>query len=102
MIGQPIPYQRTPSSVEAQIADYGRAQSAFAALARRLRDEGRLEETFIDHFEQPITYIGAILHVILHDDEHRTEAVHILTRLGQGEIEVDHGLWDHVNRGAAI
>jgi hypothetical protein len=47
-----------------------------------------------------MTYGGAILHVILHDAEHRSEVVHILSRLEVSEIpEVDHGLWDFVRRG---
>jgi hypothetical protein len=45
---------------------------------------------------------GAIVHVILHNAEHRPEVLHILQRLGMAELpEVDHGLWDFVSRGLA-
>ena len=65
-----------------------------------MRDEGRLEDTFLDHYGYPMTYGGAILMVILHNEAHRTEAVHILARLGVPDLpEVDHGLWDFKRRG---
>jgi carboxymethylenebutenolidase len=100
MIGQPIEYQREPSSVAALIADHERSEATFSAFARRVRDEQRLDDTFVDHYGAPMTFGGAILHVVLHNDEHRTEALHILQRLGVlGELEVDHGLWDFKRRG---
>jgi hypothetical protein len=47
-----------------------------------------------------MTFGGAIIHVVLHNAEHRSEAVHILLRLGVPEVpEVDHGLWDLETRG---
>lgn len=73
----------------------------FAAFARRMRDGGRFDDTFTDDFDGQMTYGGAILHVILHNEGHRTEAVHILTRLGVpgNQLELDHALWDYVRRG---
>jgi len=48
-----------------------------------------------------MTFGGAIVHVVLHNAEHRTEALHILERVGAPDLpEVDHGLWDHERRGA--
>lgn len=102
MTKQPVEQRRDPSSVETLIADHERAYAAFAGLARRVRDEGRLDDTFPDHHGHPMTYGGAILMVILHDEAHRTEVVHILDRLGVPElagVEVDHGLWDFQRRG---
>jgi uncharacterized damage-inducible protein DinB len=82
------------------IERHERFYDTFATFARQVHDEQRLEDTFTDHFGQQMTLGGAILHVILHSAEHRTEAVHILTRLGLPEPpEVDHGLWDFVRRG---
>lgn len=87
-------------SVPALIAWHERAYDDFAMFARQLRDQDRLDDTFGDAFDAPMTYGGAILHVILHDEGHRTEAVHILTRLDVPDLpEVDHGLWDFVRRG---
>ena len=75
-------------------------EDAFAGLARRVRDEMRIDETFTDHYDSPMTFGGAILHVILHNAEHRTEVLHIFERLGvQGLPEIDHALWDYKRRG---
>jgi hypothetical protein len=68
-------------------------------LARRLRDEGRLDETFSDAYGGEMRNGGGIVHVVLHNEGHRVEIIHILARLGLPDIEVDHGLWDFVDRG---
>ena len=100
MAEQPIPEPRDDRSLAALIDRHERSYAAFAALARRVRDEQRLDDTFVDHFGERMTFGGAIVHVVLHNAEHRTEALHILTRLGVPDVpEVDHGLWDHVMRG---
>jgi uncharacterized damage-inducible protein DinB len=102
MTGQPVETQHGPSSLETLIADHERAYAAFARLARQVRDEGRLDDTFREHHGYPQTYGGAILMVILHNEAHRTEVVHIFARLGVpelAEVEVDHGLWDFKRRG---
>ncbi len=102
MTGQPVAPRRGPRSLDTLIAHHERAHAAFAGLARRVRDEQRLDDTFLDHHGYPMTYGGAILMVILHDEAHRAEVVHILARLGVPElahVEVDHGLWDFKRRG---
>ena len=102
MTGQPVEEWRGRSSLDALIATHERAYAAFASLARRVRDEQRLDDTFPDHHGYPMTYGGAILMVILHNEAHRTEIVHIFARLGVpdlAEVEVDHGLWDFKRRG---
>jgi uncharacterized damage-inducible protein DinB len=102
MTGQPIEPQPVPGSLETLIADHERAYAAVASVARRLRDEGRLDDTFRDHHGLPMTYGGGILMVILHNEAHRAEVVHIFARLGVPElaqVEVDHGLWDFKRRG---
>ncbi|MBL8129082.1 MAG: hypothetical protein JNM64_15720 [Chloroflexia bacterium] len=41
------------------------------------------------------------LHVLLHNEGHRTEILHLLALLGVAEPpEIDHALWDHVRRQA--
>jgi uncharacterized damage-inducible protein DinB len=96
MTGQPVDEERDDRSLAALIDRHERFYTAFANLARRSRDEERLDDTFIDHYEARKSFGGTILHVVLHNAEHRTEAVHILTRLGvPGPPEVDHGLWDY-------
>jgi uncharacterized damage-inducible protein DinB len=101
MTGQPVENQRGPSSLDTLIAEHERACAALASLARQVRDEGRLDDTFLDHYGLPMTYGGAILMVILHNEAHRTEVVHIFARLGVPElaqVEVDHGIWDFKRR----
>ena len=99
MAGQPIDRQRDNRSLAGLHGRHEAAFAAFAALARRVRDERRLDATFIDELGEPMTFGGAIVHVVLHDAEHRSDAQHILSRLGvPGLPEVDHALWDHIAR----
>jgi uncharacterized damage-inducible protein DinB len=93
-------YPADPSMAEIA-ARYDRAQAAFAALARRLRDDGLLDTLFTDHFDEQQSYGAAVIHVLLHNEGHRTEILHLLSRLGVNEPpEIDHALWDHVRRQA--
>ena len=96
MTEQPVPEERDDRSVTALIDRHERSYAAFASLARQFRDEQRLEDTYIDHYDARKSFGGTILHVVLHNAEHRTEALHILERLRVPDLpEVDHGLWDY-------
>ena len=100
MAGQPVDRPQADRSLAALIDRHERSYAAFATLARRVHDEQRLDDTFVDHFDSHMTFGGAILHVALHNAEHRVEALHILGRLGVPDLpEVDHGLWDFARRG---
>ena len=100
MVGQRGDAREDDHSLAALTDRHERSYAAFAALARRVRDEQRLDDTFIDSFGEPMTFGGAILHVMLHDAEHRTEWLHILARLGVSDLpEIDHALWDLKRRG---
>lgn len=100
MAEQPVNVQRDDRSLAALIDRYERANAAFATFARQMRDEERLDDTFVDGYGYPQTFGGAIIHVILHNAEHRGEALHILERLGVPDLpEVDHALWDFKRRG---
>ncbi len=62
------------------------------ALACRVRDGRTLDDTYVI-LGAPMTFGGAIVHVVLHNAEHRTKALHVLQRLGlTGVPEVDHAL----------
>ncbi len=99
MAGQPVDEQRDDRSLAALVDRHEHSYAAFAAFARRVRDERRLDDTFVDHFGGRMTFGGAIIHVVLHDAEHRSEALHILERLGVPDLpEVDHALWDQTAR----
>ena len=96
MTGQPVNDQPDDRALAALIDRHERAYATFATFARQMRDEQRLDDTFIDHYDARKSFGGTILHVVLHNAEHRTEAVHILQRLGVPHVpEVDHGLWDY-------
>ncbi|HEY7036698.1 MAG TPA: DinB family protein [Thermomicrobiales bacterium] len=100
MTEQPVGAEPDAGSIATLIDHHERSHAAFATFARRIRDEHRLDDTFVDHYGYPMTFGGAILHVLLHDAEHRSEALHILARLGVPDLpEVDHGLWDFKRRG---
>jgi uncharacterized damage-inducible protein DinB len=97
MTGQAIEYEDlTGASIADLIERHERTYAAFETLARRYRDEQRLDDTYRDHYDVYKSFGGTVIHVVQHNDEHRTEAVHILQRLGLPNIpEVDFGLWDY-------
>jgi len=100
--GQPTDgIERDKGSIETLTARHEAAHHTFAAFARRMRDEGRLDDTFVDHFGGNVTFAGVIVHVVQHNADHRTEVLHILQRLGVPDLpEVDHALWDQTARVA--
>jgi uncharacterized damage-inducible protein DinB len=74
-----------------------------AATARRISEEGRLDDMWVDHLDQPPTsksYAGAIAHVITHSMHHRAQLIYLLRQLGVGNlIEGDVLSWEaHVRR----
>jgi uncharacterized damage-inducible protein DinB len=84
-------------SLAALIEHHERSYTAFATAARRLRDEQRLGETFVDHYAVRKSYGGTILMVAEHNEGHRFEALHILQRLGVPDLpEVDLGVWEYM------
>ena len=100
MKGQEIDRSDQDWSREHLRSRFTQAYDEFERLALAVRDEDRFDDTFIDNWDQPQTFGAAVLHVVLHDDEHRQEILHILNRLGVEPIpEIDHGLWDFVRRG---
>lgn len=95
-----------PTNDGPSIADFTerhrRSYPAFAAAAQSFEAAGKLDETFTDSFGEPQTFGAAVIMIILHNEGHRTEVLHILRRLGIGDVEdVDYGLWDFVRRGLA-
>ncbi len=83
-------------SVEQLTQLYDERFAAFADLTRQLRDDDRLDEIFIDHWDVKKSMAGTILQVILHASEHRMEITHMLIRLGVENVpEVDLGARDY-------
>lgn len=80
--GEPVDDPPDLPSVAEVLERYDRAYPAYAAFAREVQTEGRLDETFIDHWNYPQSMGGTVIQVLMHNEEHRTEALHILKRLG--------------------
>jgi uncharacterized damage-inducible protein DinB len=94
------PVDRTPqgTSIVVLLNRHERAYSEFARIARLVRDEGRMDGTYIDTLDNPPTrktFGGTIAHVITHNMLHRGEILHILQRLGvEGLPEGDVLGWE--------
>ena len=77
---------------------YDLAVVDFGKTARRLRDEQRLDDQYLDTLDQPArakSFGGTILHVLTHNHSHRTEILHMLERLGvKNLIEGDVLGWE--------
>ena len=90
-------------SVDDFLTRHDAAMDDFAALARRIRDERRYDDEWIDALDDPPTaktYGGAIAHVITHDMHHRGELLHMLGRLGLRDLpEGDVLSWEAAAAG---
>lgn len=104
MAGKPVDPHQADSSLAALIERHERSHATFATVARRISDEQRLDDTFLDPWETPRTFGGTIVHVVLHDAQHRSEALHILERLGVPDLpEGDPLEWEHeTNNGISL
>lgn len=85
------------ASVETMREWHVQAYNRFEAITRDLIASSRLDETFVDHYDIPQSYGATILHVILHNQQHRSEVLHILQRLGMTDLpEADPQEWEHM------
>src|ERR687890_2864928 len=62
-------------SLAALTDHHERFYAAFASIARRLRDEQRLGETFVDHYDVRKSFGGTVLMVVEHNEGHRIEVL---------------------------
>jgi len=97
------PVQRHEGNSARELMDRLDASYAeFAAFARKIEREGRLDDLWTDVLDQPPTqksYGGAIGHVITHNMHHRAEIQHILHRLPIADVpEGDLMGWDQRTR----
>ncbi len=103
MADQPIDALSDDHSLAALTERHERSYATFATVARRVRDEQRLEDTFVDPWSDAVTrrtFGGTVIHVILHNAQHRGEALHILQRLGVTTLpEGDPLEWEHETQG---
>ncbi len=103
MAEQPIDAQPDDHSLAALIERHERSHATFATVARRVRDEQRLEDTFIDPWTEAMTrrtFGGTVIRVILHNAHHRSEALHTFDRLGVPDVpEGDPLEWERETQG---
>lgn len=81
--------ERTTTDIPATVADlqarFVRAHAQLRALATSVQREGRMNAAFVDVLDDPPqekSLGGGIAHLITHSMLHRSEALHILQRLG--------------------
>ncbi|MEM9251087.1 MAG: DinB family protein [Planctomycetota bacterium] len=79
------PWSPDGVSIADLIERYDRTTAELIDLARRVADESRLDDTFVDRLDDPPrrkSYGAGILHVATHGMHHRAQALHMLRRLG--------------------
>jgi uncharacterized damage-inducible protein DinB len=85
-------------SVDGLLARLDVVAPQLAEIATRLRDEGRLDERWLDHLDEPPrtkSYGGAITHVLTHSMHHRAQILYLMRRLGVADrIEGDVLGWE--------
>ncbi len=76
-------------SVDALLRRLALAAKDLAEVSRRVRDEGRLDQMYMDPLEEPPTakpFGGTIVHVITHSMHHRAQALYIMEQLGLNHL----------------
>ncbi|UYN92449.1 MAG: DinB family protein [Anaerolineales bacterium] len=84
MLTRPIRNITGRNSASELLARLEESYTEFAALARRMEAEGRLNDKWTDVLDEPPqekSFGGAIAHVITHNMHHRAELQHMLHRL---------------------
>ncbi len=102
MMERPVRPASGEASAQQLLDRLARSYGEFAAFARQIEREGRLDDLWTDVLDEPPaqkSYGGAIGHVITHDMHHRAEALHIMHRLGMTDLpEGDLMSWDQDRR----
>jgi uncharacterized damage-inducible protein DinB len=97
MAGQWSTPNRVSTSVDILKSRLDRAYDAFENVSRKVIADNRLDEIFLDHHGYPQSYGGTIAQVILHNQQHRSEILHILKRLGVPDLpDGDLQEWEHI------
>lgn len=98
MAGRALDPSPEPVSLDELARRHARSYAEFAALARRIRDQRRWDDRYLDTLDsppRPKTFGGTIVHVITHNMTHRGEILHLLQRLGVTDLpEGDALSWE--------
>lgn len=96
------PYNRDrdgTSSIAELLERHQRSYDAFAQVARQARDEQRLAERLTDRYQMEHEIGATIIQVPLHNQQHRSEILHMLARLGlTGLPDDDPQEWEQATR----
>jgi uncharacterized damage-inducible protein DinB len=96
---EPDPAERL---IETMIARLDAIYGDFAAMAKRVQAEGRMDDMFADVIDDPPrmkTFGSAIVHVITHSMHHRAQVLNIMRQLGMTNlIEGDAESWERDRR----
>ncbi len=96
MEGEPHAAPRDDLSLDGLAERHERNYDRFEQLARRLVDEDRLDETFVDHYDIVQSFGATIPQVCYHNAIHRSDLRHILVRLGvELRGDYDPQEWEH-------
>ncbi len=102
MLERPVRRNSGQDSVRELLARLDSSYAEFAQFARRIENEGRLDDLWTDVLDDPPaqkSFGGAIGHVITHNMHHRAEILHMLHRLGLHNLpEGDLMGWDQRTR----
>jgi len=98
---RPHPGRQAPA-ITRLIERHDAAAAEFAAVARRLQGQGRLDDFFVDTAADPPamkTFGGAIVHLVTHSMHHRAQVLNIMRQLGMTDlIEGDALGWERRQR----
>lgn len=88
--------QHYDRSVAALAERHERFHAGFEDFAQQAVASGRLDETFVDHYGYRQSIGATILQVLHHNAQHRSEARHMLERLGLVDLwDYDPQEWEH-------
>lgn len=102
------PVERRPPdhSLNGLLRAHEQNYAAFADLARRIQNEDRLDEVFVDTLDVPPTekrFGGAIVHIVTHNMHHRAQLIWMLGQLGvPNVIEGDELSWESAHSAIGV
>ena len=83
MLGEPVgDDQPSGNDFDSLVARQNETYDRFESFVRQIAADGRLDDSFVNVWGGKQTFGTTILHVITHNQTHRTEILHILERLG--------------------
>lgn len=101
MIGEPLDQDRSDKSILALVLRHEQSYDHFASVSRQMQDKGRLTERFIDEYQVSQEVGATIIHVVVHNHQHRSEVLHMLARLGVEHLpDGDPQEWEQLSQAA--